>query len=73
MGLSYKKLWKLLIDRNMKKSHLCKLTNLSQSTIAKLAKDKNVNTIVLEKICESLKCDISDIVELNIVEVSKHE
>jgi len=57
----------------MKKSHLCKLTNLSQSTIAKLAKDKNVNTIVLEKICESLKCDISDIVEFNIVEVSKHE
>ena len=49
MGLSYKKLWKLLIDRNMKKSNLCELTNLSQSTIAKLAKDKNVNTIVLEK------------------------
>lgn len=73
MGLSYKKLWKLLIDRNMKKSNLCELTNLSQSTIAKLAKDKNVNTIVLEKICESLRCDISDIVEYKMVEVSKYE
>ncbi len=73
MGLSYKKLWKLLIDRNMKKSNLCELTNLSQSTIAKLAKDKNVNTIVLEKICESLRCDISDIVEYKMAEVSKYE
>ena len=73
MGLSYKKLWKLLIDRNMKKSNLCELTNLSQSTIAKLAKDKNVNTIVLGKICESLRCDISDIVEYKMAEVSKYE
>lgn len=63
MGLSYKKLWKKLIDLNMKKTELRTLTQLSQSTLAKLAKDENVNTSVLERICASLHCDISDIVE----------
>ncbi len=63
MALSYKKLWKLLIDKNLKKSDLHALTGLSQSTIAKLAKGENVNTDVLEKICNALDCEISDIVE----------
>lgn len=69
----YKKLWKLLIDRNMKKSNLGKLTNLSQSTIAKLAKDENVNTAILERICKSLKCNISDIVEFETIEEVAYE
>ena len=63
MALSYNKLWKLLIDKNLKKSELHELTGVSQSTIAKLAKGENVNTDVLEKICNALNCEISDIVE----------
>lgn len=63
MALSYNKLWKLLIDMNLKKSELHNLTGLSQSTIAKLSKGENVNTDVLDRICEALNCQISDIVE----------
>lgn len=63
MALSYNKLWKILIDKNLKKSELHELTGLSPSTIAKLTKGENVNTDVLEKICNALNCEISDIVE----------
>lgn len=66
MALSYNKLWKLLIDKNLKKSELHELTGLSPSTIAKLTKGENVNTDVLEKICNALNCAISDIVERKI-------
>lgn len=68
MTLSYNKLWKLLIDRNMNKTDLKDLTHLSQSTIAKLSKGENVNTEVLVRICYALNCDISDIVEFVIEE-----
>lgn len=74
MALSYNKLWKLLIDKNLKKSDLHELTGLSQSTIAKLTRGENVNTDVLEKICKALNCEIGDIVELkedNVDEESK--
>lgn len=64
MSLSYKRLWKLLIDKGLNKNELHKITGLSQSTIAKLTKGENVNTDVLLKICQSLECDISDIVEI---------
>ena len=63
MGLSYKKLWKLLIDKNMNKSELCKLTGISRATMAKLSAGENVNTDTLEKICNALKCNISEIVD----------
>lgn len=63
MGLSYNKLWKLLIDRNMKKKDLQKLSGISSATITKLGKNKNVNTEILQKICNALKCDICDILE----------
>ena len=63
MALSYNKLWKLLIDKNLKKSELHELTGLSPSTIAKLTKGENVNTDGLEKICNALNCEISDSVE----------
>jgi len=63
MAITYKKLWKLLIDRDLKKSDLRNITNLSQSTIAKLSNDENVRTDVLSRICESLNCDVSDIAE----------
>ena len=63
MSLNYNKLWKLLIDRNLKKNDLHLITGLSQSTIAKLSKGENVNTDVLERICKALHCEIGDIVE----------
>lgn len=63
MSFTYKKLWKLLIDRDMNKSDLRCLTGLSQSTIAKLSNGENVTTDVLERICQALQCDISDICE----------
>lgn len=63
MKMSYNKLWKLLIDKNMKKSDLRKNAGISSSSLAKLGKDENVTTEVLAKICNVLKCDVSDIME----------
>lgn len=62
--LSYKKLWKLLIDKEMKKKELCELSGVSSTSIAKLGRNENVNTDILIKICEALECDISDIAEI---------
>ena len=64
MKMSYKKLWKLLIDRDMKKSDLRKAAGISSSSLAKLGKDENVTTEVLVKICTALNCDTSDIMEI---------
>ena len=64
MGISYKKLWKLLIDRNMKKKELQRLSGVSAASITKLGRNENVNTQILEKICLALECDISDIMEI---------
>ena len=61
MTISYNRLWKLLIDRRMKKVDLQRMIGVSSATITKLSKDKTVNTGVLIKICEALKCDTSDI------------
>ena len=63
MGMSYNKLWKLLIDKKMKKSDLRKKAGISSSSLAKLTKDENVTTEVLAKICKELQCDIADIME----------
>lgn len=63
MSLSYNKLWKLLIDKGFNKTDLRKKTNISQSTIAKLGKGENVETDVLNRICDCLNCDLCDIVE----------
>lgn len=64
MGVSYKKLFKILIDRNMKKKDLQKLAELSPSTMAKLSKDEYVRMEVIVKICDKLKVDIGDIMEI---------
>lgn len=64
MALTYNPLWKLLIDKGLTKTDLHEITGLSQSTIAKLAKGENVNTDVLDRICQALKCSISDIVQV---------
>lgn len=63
MAASYKKLWKLLIDKDMKKKDLEFQAKISHYTINKLNKGKNVNVDTLEKICRTLNCSIEDIVE----------
>ena len=65
------KLWKLLIDKGMKKSQLREAVGASKSTFAKLGKNENVTTDVLVKICTALKCDISDIMEIIEIEREK--
>lgn len=62
--ISYKKLWKLLIDRDMKKKDLQKISGVSSTSITKLAKNENVNTEIIQKICTALGCDVSDIMEM---------
>jgi DNA-binding Xre family transcriptional regulator len=64
MGASYKKLWKLLIDRDMLKRDLCEQANVSGTTLAKLGKGESVNVDILLRICNALECDISDIMEV---------
>ncbi|HHW31020.1 MAG TPA: helix-turn-helix transcriptional regulator [Clostridiaceae bacterium] len=64
MAVSYKKLWKLLIDKDMKKKDLREAAGISTASMAKLGKNENVNTDILVKICKALNCDISDIMEI---------
>lgn len=61
--MSYKELWKLLIDRDMKRTDLRKGAGISSSSLAKLGKDENVTTDVLLRICDTLDVDLNDIVE----------
>ena len=64
MAVSYKKLWKLLIDRDMKKKDLCAAAGISHASMAKLGKNENVTTDILVRICAVLQCDLADIMEL---------
>lgn len=64
MAVSYKKLWKLLIDKDMKKKDLREATGITTTALAKLGRNENVSTEILVKICNVLRCDISDIVEI---------
>jgi len=64
MKTCYKKLWKILIDRDMTKTQLCRLSGISSSSMAKLTKGESVTTTVLLKICKTLHCEIGDIVEI---------
>lgn len=63
MKASYKKLWKLLVDKEMSKGDLHKASGLSSSTMTKLRKGEDVSMEALRKICIALKCNIADIVE----------
>ena len=65
MSVSYKKLWKILIDKDMKKQDLQKAAGVSWGVITKLSKSETVSMDVLIKICKVLDCDIGDIMELN--------
>ena len=64
MAVSYNKLWKLLIDRKMKKKELIERSGISKSTITKMTHDEHVSTEMLAKICAVLQVDLSDIVEV---------
>ena len=63
LRISYNKLWKLLIDKNMNKQDLKNATGISSASIAKLGRGDNITTDVLLKICEALDCDLKDIME----------
>lgn len=65
MRISYNKLWKLLIDKNMTKTELRLKADIATSTLAKLSKNEQVSMEVLLKICKTLNCDLSDIVEIS--------
>lgn len=64
MSVSYKKLWKLLIDKDMKKKDLCAKAGISSASVTKMGKNKHVTTEILLKICTALDCQIEDIMEI---------
>ena len=64
MTVSYKKLWHLLIDRDMKKQDLREASGISPASMAKLSKGDTITTDTLVKICRALNCDVSDIMEI---------
>ena len=64
MAISYKKLWKLLIDKDMKKKDLSEQANISNYTISKMNRGETVNSDTLEKICIALHCSFDDIMEV---------
>ena len=63
MHMNYQKLWNLLEKRHMRKKDLSMLAGVSHTSIAKLSRNKNINTDILVKICHALDCDISDVME----------
>jgi len=65
LRISYKKLWKLLIDKDMRKLDLKNAAGISSTSVAKLTKGENVHTDILLKICKALECDTSDIMEID--------
>lgn len=64
MAVSYKKLWKMMVDKNMSKTELTHLAGISTNAMAKLGRNEDVRVNVLEKLCTSLDCKLEDIVEL---------
>ena len=63
MAVSYKKLWKLLVDKDMNKTELRIKAGISTGALAKLGKNENVNTAILAKICKVLDCGVDDVME----------
>lgn len=68
MSYNYNKLWKLLIDKGMKKKDLIQATKMTASTMAKLGKNEAVSMDVLGRICKALDCNIGDIVDVIIAQ-----
>lgn len=73
MKISYKKLWKLLIDKDIKKSQLCEMAGITTNSMAKLGKNETVQVEVLAKICKVLECKVEDIMEIIPEEHTKME
>ena len=72
MHISYKKLWKLLIDKDLKKKDLCEMAGISSASMAKLGKNENISTSILLRICQALDCDTSEIIEIEGEESEKN-
>ena len=64
MDVSYKKLFKLLIDREIRKTEFAKMAGISANTLAKLAKDENVSLGIIARICRALNCTVDDILDV---------
>lgn len=64
MKVSYKKLWKLLIDLDMKKKDLCALAGISPASVTKMGKGGHITTEILSRVCTALNCQVTDIMEL---------
>ena len=64
MSISYKKLWKLLIDRELKKKDLQRMSGVSAASITKMGRGENINTEIINRICIALNCDVGDIMEI---------
>lgn len=73
MEVSYKKLWKMLIDKDMKKKDLQAASGISWASVTKLSKNENVSMEVLMKVCMTMNCDIGDIMELIPTEDEKKQ
>lgn len=72
MQIDYSGLWKLLVDKKMKKKDLSEIANISNATITKLAKNENVNTQILIKICDALNCNLEDIARVERTQEEKN-
>lgn len=68
MKISYDKLWKLMIDKKVNKTQLCKKLKITTNAMAKLGKNESVQLDILAKICNALNCTLNDIVEIKKVE-----
>lgn len=66
MSVSYSNLWKLLIDKNMKKTDLIKTCNISSNIVAKMGKNQYVSMETINKICQHFECRVEDIMEIMI-------
>lgn len=63
MAISYNKMWKLLIDRNMSTADLRKNANIAPNTMTKLRRNESVNLAILSRVCAVLQCDFGDLIE----------
>ena len=65
MAVTYTKLWKLLLDKKLKRTDLKEIAGISSSTLAKLGKDEYVSMESIDRICTALKCDISEVISVS--------
>jgi len=68
MGASYNKLFKLMIDRRIKKGELCRMAGITATTLLKMDKGKTISSETIIKICQALRCDVGDIMEIQLAE-----